>query len=54
MFAHLVRSLAAYPSFSAKSKLISVLSLVPQQNLVFAMTLCKVQDTLFADLNEHL
>ena len=35
-----------------KSKLISVLALVPQQSLVFAMNLCKVQDMLFAEVNE--
>ena len=53
IFEHLVRSLSEYPSFISKGKLISVLSLVPHQTLVFAMNLCKVQDKLFAELNEH-
>jgi len=37
---------------TSKGKLISVLSLVPQQSLVFAMNLCKVQDKLFTEVNE--
>ena len=38
---------------AAKGRLISVLALVPQQSLVFAMNLCKVQDKLFAELTEQ-
>lgn len=52
VFEHLVRSLSEYPTMTSKGKLISVLALVPQQTLVFAMNLCKVQDKLFAEINE--
>ena len=37
---------------TCKSRLLSVLSLAPQQSLVFAMNLCKVQDKLFAEISE--
>ena len=52
VFEHLVRSLSDYPTMMCKSKLVSVLALVPQQTLVFSMNLCKVQDKLFAEVNE--
>lgn len=48
-----MRSLNDLPTFKSKGKLVAVLSLVTQQTLVFAMNLCKVQDKLFAELNEH-
>ena len=53
VFEHLVKSVSDYPTFGAKSKLISVLGLVPHLSIVFAMNLCKVQDTLFAEMNEQ-
>lgn len=53
VFEHMVRSLEYYPTFRSKGMLLSVLSLVPQQTLVFAMNLCKVQDKLFAEINEE-
>lgn len=53
VFEHLVKSVSDCPTFGAKSKLISVLGLVPQQSIVFAMNLCKVQDALFAEMNEQ-
>ena len=52
VFDHLVRSLNDMPTMESKSRLLSVLSLVPQQSLVFAMNLCKVQDKLFAEISE--